>query len=51
MPDDAFGFSDFIDLGAYEFQGATCAPDVNNDGSVDQRDFTAWIAAYFVGCP
>jgi len=46
MPDDAYGFSDFIDLGAYEFQGNTCAPDVNNDGSVDQRDFTAWIAAY-----
>ncbi len=46
MPDAAYGFSDFIDLGAYEFQGTTCAPDVNNDGSVDQRDFTAWIAAY-----
>ena len=46
MPNRGFGINRVIDLGAYEFQGTTCSPDVNNDGSVDQRDFTAWIAAY-----
>ena len=46
MPNDAYGFSDFIDLGAYEFQGITCTPDVNNDGFVSPADFSAWVAAY-----
>jgi len=46
MPNDAYGFSDFIDLGAYEFQGTTCTPDVNNDGFVSPADFSAWVAAY-----
>lgn len=46
MPDDGFGFGSVIDLGAYEFQGETCAPDVNNDGAITPADFGAWISAF-----
>lgn len=49
MPDAGIGFAPIIDIGAYEFTGTTCAPDVNNDVSIDQRDFTAWINAYNTG--
>ncbi|GAB5497408.1 MAG: hypothetical protein Phyf2KO_24880 [Phycisphaerales bacterium] len=35
-----------VDIGAYEFQGTSCLPDVNNDGSLTPTDFTAWINAY-----
>jgi len=28
-----------------------CAADVNNDGSATPADFTAWLAAFQVGCP
>lgn len=36
----------FVDLGAYEFQGVTCLPDVNQDGVASPADFNAWISAY-----
>ena len=35
-----------VDIGAYEFQGTTCLPDVNQDGFVNPADFSAWIIAY-----
>ncbi|MEO1479113.1 MAG: GC-type dockerin domain-anchored protein, partial [Bacteroidota bacterium] len=41
----------FIDLGAYEFQGTTCLPDVNGDGIVNPGDFNAWVIAFNNGSP
>ncbi len=35
-----------VDIGAYEFQGTTCLPDVNQDGMATPADFTAWITAF-----
>lgn len=35
-----------LDMGAYEFQGASCIADVNADGVLTPSDFKAWIAAY-----
>jgi len=43
------GLTDYLDIGALEFQGTSCPADVNNDGSLTQTDFTAWIAAYNSG--
>ncbi len=35
-----------VDIGAYEFQGTSCLPDMNDDGQLDGSDFTTWIIAY-----
>ena len=34
------------DIGPYEFQGASCLPDVNGDGSATPADFAAWADAF-----
>ncbi|MEL6499139.1 MAG: GC-type dockerin domain-anchored protein [Planctomycetota bacterium] len=41
----------FIDLGAYEFQGVTCLPDVNQNGVLSPNDFNAWVLAFNTGSP
>jgi len=46
IPNGGFGIHRTIDLGAYEFQGTTCSPDINNDGRVSPADFSAWVAAF-----
>ena len=33
------------------FGGAGCAADVNGDGLASPADFTAWLAAFQIGCP
>ncbi|MEO1717272.1 MAG: GC-type dockerin domain-anchored protein [Planctomycetota bacterium] len=38
-----------IDIGAYEFQGSSCLPDMNGDGRLSPGDFNAWILAYNMG--
>ncbi len=45
-PGIADGVEGSEDLGAYEFQGVTCLPDVNRDGQVTPADFSAWITAF-----
>jgi predicted outer membrane repeat protein len=35
-----------VDMGAYEFQGASCAADFNADGVVDTRDVIAFLNAW-----
>lgn len=41
----------FVDLGAYEFQGVTCLPDVNQHVAVTPADANAWILNFHTGCP
>ncbi len=38
-----------VDIGAYEFQGTSCLPDMNDDGSLTPADYSAWIIAYNLG--
>ncbi|MEO1535113.1 MAG: right-handed parallel beta-helix repeat-containing protein, partial [Planctomycetota bacterium] len=40
-----------VDIGAYEFQGATCLADVNGDGLANPSDFNAWVIAFNAGSP
>jgi predicted outer membrane repeat protein len=35
-----------VDMGAYEFQGSSCAADFNGDGAVDTRDVLAFLNAW-----
>ncbi|MEM9661502.1 MAG: right-handed parallel beta-helix repeat-containing protein [Planctomycetota bacterium] len=39
------------DIGPYEFQGASCLPDVNGDGSATPSDFGAWLDAFNARSP
>ena len=46
VADDA-GIPGFaVDIGAYEFQGASCLPDTNGDGVLNPADFSAWIIVF-----
>ncbi|MHC4220304.1 MAG: right-handed parallel beta-helix repeat-containing protein [Planctomycetota bacterium] len=44
MPDSGFGLPPVVDMGAFEFQVATCAADLNGDGVVAVADFLALLA-------
>jgi len=46
IPDVGIGPAPVVDIGAFEFQGTSCLPDVNSDGSATPTDFTAWINAF-----
>ncbi len=35
-----------MDLGAYEFQGTTCLPDINGDGVVNVLDLIALLLCF-----
>ncbi len=49
MPDVGNGTAPFVDIGAYEFQGATCVADFNADGAVDTRDVIEFLNAWAAG--
>lgn len=44
--DTGFGRAPIIDMGAYEFQAATCAADFNGDGVLNVLDFVAFQLAW-----
>ncbi len=49
VPNTGIGLGGFLDIGATEFAGTSCLPDVNNDGLLTAADFSAWIAAFNAG--
>jgi hypothetical protein len=46
MPDDGFGTSPIVDMGAYEFQGETCFGDLDGDYDIDLADLATLLAHY-----
>jgi hypothetical protein len=45
------GGSAVVDMGAYEFQSASCSPDVNGDGLVNSQDFVLFLNWFVAGDP
>jgi hypothetical protein len=46
MVDDGLGTPPLIDMGAYEFQGATCFGDLDGDDDIDLGDLATLLAHY-----
>ncbi len=40
-----------VDIGAYEFQGTTCAADFDNNGTLEVADIFTFLNAWFAGLP
>ncbi|MGE3107143.1 MAG: right-handed parallel beta-helix repeat-containing protein [Phycisphaerales bacterium] len=51
MPDRGDGAAPLVDIGAYEFQGASCRGDFNASGSINSQDFFDFLAALFAADP
>ncbi|MCC6660488.1 MAG: right-handed parallel beta-helix repeat-containing protein [Phycisphaerales bacterium] len=50
-PDTGVGPPPVVDIGAYEFQPATCYPDCNGDGVLNLSDFGCFTTMFALGDP